>query len=183
MRLTMSHKRLLLKIAGDSIASAVRTERSPAVPPDLTVPALQLKCGVFVSVYVDGRLRGCLGTFSEEEPLWQNVQRLAASAATADTRFSPLMPEELGSMRIEISVLSPRKRITDIREIKLGKHGIYLQKGLNRGTFLPQVAPSQQWDVYEFLGNCAKYKAGIGWEGWKTAEIYIFEAIIFNSED
>jgi AmmeMemoRadiSam system protein A len=182
MKFSTTEKRLLFRIARQRIVDAVTGDRSKELASLPSIPALHIKCGVFVSVYVDGQLRGCLGTFSEEEPLCENVQRMAAAAATEDTRFRPLQPDELDNLRIEISVLTPRKKISDIHEIELGKHGIYIKKGLNRGTFLPQVAVAQNWDVYEFLGNCSRYKAGIGWDGWKTAEIYVYEAIVFDSD-
>jgi len=183
MKLSVHHKQLLLGIARDSIHGAVRN--NPADPESFEAPdrVLQTNCGVFVSVYVAGELRGCLGTFSEDEPLWKNVRRLAASAATEDHRFRPLLPEDMEELRIEISVLSPRQKIRNISEIQPGKHGIYIQKGLNRGTLLPQVATAQGWDAEEFLGNCARYKAGIGWDGWKTADIYIYEALVFSSDE
>jgi hypothetical protein len=131
---------------------------------------------------VDDKLRGCIGTFSEEDTLFEHVRQMALSAATADYRFSPIKVDELKKMQIEISVLSPRKRIYNANEIVPGVHGIYMIKGFNRGTLLPQVALKQGWSAEEFLGNCAKYKAGIGWDGWKSAELYTYEAIVFRSE-
>lgn len=181
MNLSRTHKILLLQIARQHIEAAVRNEPPESLPSLPSIPELQIKCGAFVSVFVNGELRGCLGTFSEEKPLCENVQQMAVSAATEDMRFNPVQPGELDKLRIEISVLSPRKKIRSIKEIELGKHGIYLRKGMNRGTFLPQVAEAQQWNVQEFLGNCARYKAGIGWDGWKTADIYIYEAMVFDS--
>ena len=151
-----------------------------SILPDPT-DSVQLNCGAFVSLYVEGDLRGCVGTFSEEDTLYKNVKNMAESAATSDSRFSPIEFYELEKMKIEISVLSPRERIYDKEEIILGKHGIYMEKGSNRGTLLPQVAISQNWSVDEFLENCAKYKAGIGGDGWHTADLYIYEAFIFNS--
>ena len=75
------------------------------------------------------------------------------------------------------------KRIESIDEIELGKHGIYIKKGYRGGTFLPQVATETGWNKEEFLGHCAQDKAGIGWEGWKTAEIYIYEALVFSEHE
>ena len=106
---------------------------------------------------------------------------MAVSAATTDNRFHPILTEELAALSIEISVLTPRSRIYDISEIILGKHGIYMIRGLNRGTLLPQVAVKENWTVKQLLGNCARYKAGIGWDGWNTAELYTYEAVIFSS--
>jgi AmmeMemoRadiSam system protein A len=108
---------------------------------------------------------------------------MAISAATADNRFSPVEPDELDTLHIEISVLTPRKRIQDTSDIIIGKHGIYMIRGSNRGTLLPQVAVKQGWSVEEFLGNCAKYKAGVGWDGWKSADLYTYEAIVFHTAD
>ncbi|MGW8317021.1 MAG: AmmeMemoRadiSam system protein A [Bacteroidales bacterium] len=145
--------------------------------------ALTERCGAFVSLYVEGKLRGCIGTFSEENPLRENIRNMALSAATSDDRFSPISADELDRLSIEISVLSPRERVNDYRKIIPGKHGIYMVSGANRGTFLPQVALQQNWTLEEFLGNCARYKAGIGWDGWKSAELYTYTATVFHSEE
>jgi AMMECR1 domain-containing protein len=77
-------------------------------------------------------------------------------------------------------VLTPLKKIQSADEIELGKHGIYMKKGYHSGTFLPQVATDTKWSLEEFLGHCARDKAGIGWDGWKDAELFVYEAIIFS---
>ena len=165
---------------------AIKQKVDPGKHPEPVSPALtgNLKrgAGAFVSVYVKEELRGCIGTFSEDYPLYKNVENMAVSAATCDSRFPSVRAEEFSELEIELSVLSPRKRIYDPSEIELGKHGIYLKLDSKRGTLLPQVAISQQWTVEEFLGNCSKYKAGIGWDGWKDAEIYTYEATVFRSK-
>ncbi|MCK5135518.1 MAG: AmmeMemoRadiSam system protein A [Bacteroidales bacterium] len=183
MTLTETDKRSLLKLARQTITGKLTPGKAPDNPDPETSDTLQLRCGAFVSVYINGKLRGCIGTFSEEETLYGNVKNMALSASTSDSRFNPIEPEELDDLTIEISVLSPRKLIFDKREIILGKHGIYLIKGLNRGTLLPQVATDQNWSVDEFLGNCASHKAGIGWDGWRTADLFTYEAIVFSSEE
>jgi AmmeMemoRadiSam system protein A len=183
MRFTDSEKRTLLELAGKAIAEKVDPlTRTSMVPYHLT-QALESRCGAFVSVYVDQKLRGCIGTFSEEEPLYLNVKKMAVCAAIEDGRFKSIRPHELSRVRLEISVLTPRQRIYDPSEIIIGKHGIYIKKGDYRGTLLPQVAVAQNWSAEEFLGNCARNKAGIGWDGWKTAELFIYEAIVFQSEN
>lgn len=182
MRITGSEKKSLMLIAGRAIAEKIAPgNHSFTETLDLN-ETLLCKCGAFVSLYVKEELRGCIGTFSEEEALYKNVGNMAVSAATSDSRFAPIQPQELSGLELEISVLSPRQRIYDPAEIILGKHGIFLKLDSNRGTLLPQVAVTQNWTVEEFLGNCSKYKAGIGWNGWKAAEIYTYEAIIFRSE-
>jgi AmmeMemoRadiSam system protein A len=182
MRITASEREVLILIAGRAVAEKIAPrDHSYAEKLDLN-ETLQCKCGAFVSLYVKGDLRGCIGTFSEKEALHKNVKNMAVSAAISDSRFEPIQPHELSDLELEISVLSPRQRIYDPAEIILGKHGIYLKLDSNRGTLLPQVAVTQNWTVEEFLGNCSKYKAGIGWNGWKAAEIYTYEAIVFRSD-
>ena len=181
MTLDDTDKEALLCQARKAIVASVHPEKglSPRKPD--TTEDLPFQCGAFVSVYVDDELRGCIGTFSEEEGLSRNVRRMAVSAATTDSRFEAIRPEELDLMVIEISVLTPRLRIYDISDISIGTHGIYMIHGSSRGTLLPQVAVSQNWNVEEFLGNCSRYKAGLGWEGWKLAELYTYEALVFRS--
>jgi AmmeMemoRadiSam system protein A len=108
---------------------------------------------------------------------------MAIAAATQDYRFSPVTYDELKTIDIEISVLSPLKKIASIDEIELGKHGIYIMKGSFGGTFLPQVAAETGWTKEEFLGHCAQDKAGIGWSGWKDADIFIYSATIIKEKE
>ena len=108
---------------------------------------------------------------------------MAVSSSTEDYRFSNVTIDELDKLDIEISVLSPLKKIESIDEFELGKHGIYIIKGVNRGTFLPQVAKETGWNIEEFLGHCARDKARIGWDGWKDADLYIYEACVFSEND
>ncbi|HDR67978.1 MAG TPA: AmmeMemoRadiSam system protein A [Bacteroidaceae bacterium] len=144
---------------------------------------LQKKCGVFVSAYVKDNLRGCIGTFEEDEPLYKTVQRMAIAAVSRDSRFERVNASELKQLKLEISILTPRKPIHDASEIEIGKHGIFISRGANRGTFLPQVAVNQHWSAEEFLSNCSRYKAGIEWDGWKSADKYVYEAIVIKSSD
>ena len=105
---------------------------------------------------------------------------MAIASAIRDYRFNSVSISELDSIDIEISVLTPLKKISSVDEIELGKHGIYIKKGFSSGTFLPQVADETKWSKEEFLGHCSRDKAGIGWDGWKNAELFIYEAIIFR---
>lgn len=181
MRISTADKVTLLQLARAVIIKKISPDQSRSVPEPEINETLEIRCGAFVSLYVHDKLRGCIGTFSEDEKLYRNVRSMAISSATTDTRFLPISAEEVNDITIEISVLSPRKKIEDKNEIILGKHGIYIKMGSNRGTLLPQVALDQNWTVEEFLGNCSKYKAGIGWDGWQSAELYTYEAIVFNS--
>jgi AmmeMemoRadiSam system protein B/AmmeMemoRadiSam system protein A len=147
--------------------------------PDSLSQTLKMKCGAFVSLHKNGHLRGCIGHFGEDVPLYQIVDSMARAAAFEDPRFPAVTPDELKDLDIEISVLTPMKRIHDISEFTLGKQGIYMRKGGRSGTFLPQVADEVNWTKEEFLGHCAQDKAGIGWEGWRSADLYTYEAIVF----
>jgi uncharacterized protein (TIGR00296 family) len=105
------------------------------------------------------------------------------SSAIRDYRFKPVDTTELKDIEIEISVLTPMQKIDSIDEIEMGRHGIYIRKEFQTGTFLPQVARETNWSKEEFLGRCARDKAHIGWEGWRDAELYVYEALKFCEED
>ena len=140
---------------------------------------LNAKCGAFVSLHEHGRLRGCIGHFGEDIPLHEIVVEMAHAAAFEDPRFSPVRREELDEIDIEISVLTPMRRINSLDEFELHRHGIYIRKGYRSGTFLPQVADEVDWTKEEFVGHCSQDKAGLGWNGWRNAELYVYEAIVF----
>ena len=179
--LIKTDQEILLRMAKEAIEESLLPDNRRQGSTTPFPEPLRILCGAFVSLYVKRDLRGCIGTFNEDLPLHENVRNMAISAATTDTRFKPILRDELKRLIIEISVLSPRVRVHDISEIILGKHGIFMTRGSRRGTLLPQVAVTQNWSVEEFLGNCARDKAGIGWDGWKNAELFTYEAFIFRS--
>ncbi len=170
-------KRMLKDIALQSIKDSLDGNHI-AMPSSLT-PTLKAKCGAFVSLHKYGQLRGCIGHFGEDVPLHEIVAEMACAAAFEDPRFSPVRREELDDIDIEISVLTPMRRIQSLDEFKLHRHGIYIRKGYRSGTFLPQVADEVNWTKEEFVGHCSRDKAGLGWDGWKDAELYVYEAIVF----
>ena len=182
MSFSPTQKRLLIELAREKILQVLKPKDRQGKQERIIPEALRVKCGAFVSLYVDNKLRGCIGTFSEEEPLYTTVKRMAHSAATSDSRFLPIKTEECGKLKIEISVLSPRLLIAGIEEIEIGKHGIYMELGSHRGTLLPQVAVDQGWTIEEFLGNCSRYKAGLDWHGWESARLFTYEATVFDSD-
>ena len=136
--------------------------------------------GVFVTLRMGGRLRGCIGRFTSDDALASTIRAMALSAAFSDPRFPSLSRKEAPGVEIEVSVLSPLKKIDSIEEFKLGRDGIYMVKGGRHGTFLPEVAEETGWTTEEFLGHCARDKAGIGWDGWKDAELYTYQAEVVN---
>ena len=178
--LTESEKKQLLLEARRTIENLFGTSGIPK--PTTISETLQAKCGAFVTLHEHKKLRGCIGMITADKPLVETVRSMAVSAARHDHRFMPVTEEELDDIEIEISVLSPLKLIRDISEIKLGVHGIFIRQGSHTGLFLPQVATETGWSLDEFLGHCARDKTGIGWEGWKAADIYTFTATVFQEE-
>jgi MEMO1 family protein len=176
-------RRRLLTIARSTLETYLQTHQTPPVHLEQLSATLRTPCGAFVTLKKQGELRGCIGNFSGTEELAKTVQKMAVAAATEDYRFSPVSATELKGLDIEISVLSPMRKVMSPQEIQLGKHGIYIRKGNHAGTFLPQVAKETGWTLEEFLGHCAQDKAGIGWEGWKDAELYVYEAEVFGESD
>ena len=175
--LSDEEKRKLKEMALTSIQDSLDGQRI-AEPTGLT-KTLESKCGAFVSLHKQGRLRGCIGHFGEDTALHEIVAEMARAAAFEDPRFMPVTREELNDIDIEISVLTPMRRIQSLDEFQLHRHGIYIRRGYRSGTFLPQVADEVNWTKEEFVSHCAQDKAGIGWDGWRDAELYVYEAIVF----
>ncbi len=175
--LSDDEKRLLKEIALTSIKDSLAGKEISHSSPLTT--HLSAKCGAFVSLHKHGRLRGCIGHFGEDIPLHEIVAEMARAAAFEDPRFMPVTADELADIDIEISVLTPMRRIESLDEFELHRHGIYIRKGYRSGTFLPQVADEVNWTKEEFVSHCAQDKAGIGWDGWKDAELYVYEVIVF----
>ncbi len=179
--LTPDEKSILLRVARAEI-----TQTLTGTEPKVTLPKggeLYGRHGAFVTLHKEGRLRGCIGIFSSLQPLHETVREMAYSAAFKDPRFAPLHTAELQEIDIEISVLSPLRKIGDVSEIEVGKHGLYIVKGVHRGVLLPQVATENNWDKYTFLEHTC-YKAGLPGECWqKDADIHVFTALIFGEKD
>ena len=180
--LSATDKHILLDIARNTILKYICENKMYKEDSTGFSDALLTPCGAFVTLHESGNLRGCIGRFEPDEPLYKVIQQMAIAAATEDSRFSPVNKDELDKIQIEISVLTPMQKIKSIDEIQLGKHGIYIKKGYSHGTFLPQVATETSWSKEEFLGHCARDKAGILWDEWKTADIFIYEAIVFSEK-
>ena len=173
----------LFLIARTSIHDMLFERKRVVIDPSTLTSNLKRKMGAFVTLNVDGRLRGCIGQFTSDNPLYEVVNQMAVASAFQDTRFLPLSQDEFNRIRIEISVLGPLKKINNISEIVLGKHGIYITKGQRAGTILPQVATGNHWTLEQFLGYTSRDKAGLGWDGWKSADIYIYEAVVLEEPE
>jgi AmmeMemoRadiSam system protein A len=181
--LSQEDKGKLLEIARTTIEDFLSSNQIKTLNSDGYSKTLKTNCGAFVTLNKDYQLRGCIGRFDATQPLFEMIQQMAVASATQDSRFLPVTKSELKELEIEISVLTPMKLIKSIDEIVLGKHGIYIKKGNRSGTFLPQVATDTGWTLEEFLGHCSRDKAGLGWDGWKDAEIFIYEANVFSETE
>jgi AmmeMemoRadiSam system protein A len=179
--LTLDQKIDLLRIARESIYHFVSRGRAPAseVEDDrLTVPQ-----GVFVSLHINDRLRGCIGTLTGDGPLHATVCDMAVSAASNDPRFAPLRMDEVPRIDIELSILGPLQTVSP-KEVEVGAHGLFVTMGRTRGTLLPQVATQFSWSREEFLSQTC-VKAGMPPEAWKDSECHIaaFTAEVFAESD
>ena len=181
--LSESARQTLLGVARRTVEAAVRGQRAPDF--DVDHPEIQGHQGAFVTLKTHGNLRGCIGLFEVDRPLWRVVREMTVAAATRDFRFlnTPLTARDLPDLDIEISVLSPLRPSRDpSSEIELGTHGIYIKSGLRSGCFLPQVATETGWNTEQFLAHCCAGKAGLRPDAWKdpSTEVLIFTAEIIG---
>jgi AmmeMemoRadiSam system protein B/AmmeMemoRadiSam system protein A len=177
---TEEEKNQLFTIARNSIRSMLNDNKRIGLDEKTIPEKLKEQMGAFVTLKINGALRGCIGRFISSDPLYDVVKASALSSAFEDPRFSPLTKEEFEKTDIEITVLGPLKKINSISEIILGKHGIYIKKDFRSGTMLPQVAIENGWTVEQFLGYTSRDKAGLGWDGWKDAEVFIYQGVVLE---
>ena len=179
--LSEKEKEELLSIARRMLETSLSGEKTPDPKP--SSKNLNQPGGAFVTLHKGSHLRGCIGRFGGADPLYHTVGRMALAAATEDPRFPPVLASELKDLRIEISVLSPRQKIGDIREIEVGRHGLCVAKGFLHGVLLPQVATEENWSREEFLSYTC-LKAGLPPDSWKKGEtkIEVFEAEVFGEK-
>lgn len=170
----------LLRLARESIAAHLAGRPLPPLPAELEAAPFG---GVFVTLKRRGRLRGCIGRFDSSTGLAETVQQVAVSALE-DPRFrhQPVTADELPDIVIDISILSPMRRVEDPRALEPGRHGVYLRQGERIGCFLPQVAVEQGWDRDKLLSVCCESKAGLPPDAWKdpSTEVYLFTADVLS---
>jgi hypothetical protein len=177
--LTDADRALLLRIAREAIAAHVGA--GPAhVPGD--VPILSRHGGAFVTLHKCGELRGCIGHIAGDEPLGKVIPAIAVSASSSDPRFPPMAPDELAEVDLEISLLGPLQPIAGPPEIIVGRDGLVVERGWQRGLLLPQVAVEWHWDAQTFLAHTCR-KAGLPADAWQHgARVWRFEAEVFGEQ-
>lgn len=177
--ITQVEQETLLRLARDAITSYLQTGNTHIF--ETSDQNLLRRLGVFVTLRTDGHLRGCTGRLQVNTPLYQTLQEVAISAATNDPRFQPLILEEMGELSIKISILSPLRRITDVGQIEIGRHGLMIVHAGHRGLLLPQVPLEQGWDRKTFLEHVC-LKAGLPLTSWtdREAALYVFTTLEFE---
>lgn len=181
--LSSAQKKSLLLHARNAIAASWDEEIAARVnPPDLSEVSACF-AGVFVSLHLGKKLRGCIGHLGPASPLAQLITEMARAAAHHDPRFPPLRPEELPQVRIEISLLFPLERLNSADEICIGRHGLMVRLGTHHGLLLPQVATQRRWDARTFLEHACR-KADLPPEAWQDpeAEVLRFRAEVFSDD-
>ncbi|MEW6515772.1 MAG: AmmeMemoRadiSam system protein B [candidate division FCPU426 bacterium] len=180
LSLTEAQKQELLAIARSSITEALATGTQLA--PTTAQKASLERHPVFVTLRRGGYLQGCIGLTEARLPLYQAVAQMACAAAFEDPRFKPLQAADLPYTEIEISVLTPLKRISDPKEIVLGIHGVVVKRGDRSGLFLPQVATETGWSKEEFLNQLCQQKANLPPDAWRDrkTELYVFRVLSFQ---
>lgn len=179
LSLSGQDKSYLLALARKTILSKAQKTSPETNPPDSKV--LKEKRGAFVTLNSLGKLRGCIGYIEGIKSLYLTIIEMAEAAAFDDSRFAPVQTNEIGNLEIEISVLTPLRTIQNIDDIKIGVHGLLIQKGVSQGLLLPQVAAHYNWDRDTFLDQTC-LKAGLPAGRWKDSDvtIKIFSAQIFS---
>ena len=174
---TEAEKKELLALARNTITGYVTHGKAPDV--EITNQKFRANGAVFVTIKNSGNLRGCIGHIQAVMPLYESIRKNAVAACSSDPRFPPMKKEELKDMDIEISILSPFVPLKDVKNIQVGKHGLYIVKGIQSGILLPQVAKEFGWDRDTFLEQVCM-KAGLQRDAWKDADLYTFTAEILR---
>lgn len=179
--LTAGDKELLLRIARRAVAAVVNHEKYE--PDDPGAPALKQKAGAFVTLHLNGDLKGCIGFVEAGLPLFETVAEVAAKSAVADPRFESVKMSEVKDLSIEISVLSPLQPIRNPDEVEVGYHGVLIEKEYFRGLLLPQVATENGWNREQFL-SYVSMKAGLDKNAYKEpgAKLFVFTAEVFGEQ-
>lgn len=182
-KLTDEEGKLLISMARRTLESYITNREKPNFS-DIDKPFLRKESGLFVTLHKNGRLRGCIGYIVGMEPLFKSVVDLTIASSTQDPRFPKVVKGELSDIDIEISVLTPPEKISNIDEIIMGEHGVIIKAGNRQGLYLPQVYNETGWSKEEFLSNLCETKAGLDRYAWKkpNVEIFIFSTQIFSEK-
>jgi AmmeMemoRadiSam system protein A len=179
--LNEAEKTTLFAIARDTLKWCVEGGKGAFDFGRYTVtPLMKTGMATFVTLKIQGGLRGCIGSLAPVAPLYRSVHENAANAALHDPRFAPVRPAELGLIEVDVSILSPIRVLPSIAEFKVGQQGIILEKGGYRAVYLPEVASEQGWTVEETLSSLSM-KAGLPPDAWREgARFKVFESVVLG---
>lgn len=167
-------QREMLIIVSRTLEMALAGKDYQPVAPEIS--GLDSKSGCFVTLKTGGQLRGCIGCFVSDEPLYLTLAQYGRASLLDDPRFvgRRISKDELEVVDIDISVLSPLMPCDEPESIRLGVDGIYIISNFGSGCFLPQVATETGWSVEEFWGNCCSQKAGLRYDAWRGSGVELF---------
>jgi AmmeMemoRadiSam system protein A len=175
--LTSEEKQVLLRLARSAVERAAHGEEPPPINPDVLTPHLREPAASFVTLTINGDLRGCIGALEPSMPLIEDVRDHAAAAALDDPRFMPVRPDELERIDIEVSrltvpgVLDYADSADLLARLRPGIDGVILREGRRRATFLPQVWEKLP-DKAAFLDQlCAKM--GVATDSWRQRHLEV----------
>jgi AmmeMemoRadiSam system protein A len=180
--LTSTEKKELLALARNTIKKFLVSHDRKCPP--VTDPVFSEKRGVFVTLHDShGELRGCIGYPLPIKPLWESVAEMAIAAATEDPRFPSVSAGELAELVIEISVLTVPQKVANHEQVKVGRDGIIVSKGCQRGLLLPQVPVEQDWNLEQYISYGCR-KAGLAPDEWKRGvQVEVFQALVFAEKE
>lgn len=186
MELSKEEKKVLLSIARESLEKYVKEK---GLLEDIEKKhkisgKLKEKTGVFVTLKINGHLRGCIGSITGTAPLYQGIRDNAVKAGVSDPRFPQVKAQELKKIDMEISVMTPLQKINNYKKIRLGTDGVIIKMGSRQAVYLPQVAIETGWNLDEFLSHLCE-KAWLPADAYKSAgmEFYIFQALVFGEKE
>lgn len=179
-KINNENKKYLLAFARQTISRYLASDVTPLARNGSN--EINIKRGAFVTLKKNGELRGCIGRMSDEWPLFKTIGSMAIEASLNDNRFEPVKAEELKNIDFEISILTPFRKVPNADYITLEKDGVLIKKNGRQAVFLPQVATETGWGKEKFLDQLC-YKAGLKAGDWKDAEIFTFQADVFNEAD
>lgn len=181
--LTEAEKKTLFALANDTLAWCVNGSQGDFDFGRYAItPLLNAKMATFVTLKMQGGLRGCIGSLVPVEALYRSVHDNAVHAALQDPRFSPVQPRELPRLEVDVSVLSPIRDLPSIADFKIGQQGIILEKGRYRAVYLPEVATEQGWTVDETLASLSE-KAGLPADAWRVGATFkVFESVVLSEK-
>ncbi len=184
--LGVEQQKNLLALARVTILNALNgaRPRPEETAGEFTDDIFREKRGAFVTLHIEGKLRGCIGYIVGTREIPETITEMAIAAAFRDPRFPPLTRKEFEKIDIEISVLTPIEKVTNLDDIKVGRDGLIVSDGYHQGLLLPQVATEYGWNRDQFLEHTC-YKAGLQGDAWKKKDTRIekFSAQVFGEKE